>query len=325
MENLTIDRIIRNSNVPSRAPLYSSIFKMEAFFTPEKFVLQDYPRRPIAVFNPAAFTQNGQLVLLPRLIFDDQFYVSSIGICDPIPIDHLSTVQTINTNLLRFPSDAHDFKGIEDPRITEDGKKLIWVALDRSNVSRTVMADFDSANRRVSNERTLYLKNSELPSGRDAALINNKYLLCRPEYNTKYSFSAPYSVSIFENVFIQPSELQVTLAAEKWEEKVGFSTNVVKLSSNEYLVGWHAVLNRNAEYVNGFAILNDVGEILGTSNYVLWSEDFMRYGNRINTLFGCGLIKYLDRLYWAGGVGDWSCAIFSANLQEALNTIKYKE
>lgn len=324
MENLDIEKAIKNSNVPSRAAAYSPIFKLEVLFTPEHFVMSKYPRKPIAVFNPAAFVQNDHVVLLPRLIFDDQFYTSAIGICDPISIDHLSNITTINTSLLRFPSNIQDFKGIEDPRVTEDGKKLLWVALDRSNISRTVMAELDWANQKTSDDRYLYLKDSEFPSGRDAAVINNKYLLCRPEYNTKYSFSAPYSISIIENVFIQPSELQVVLAAEKWEEKVGFSTNVVKLSSNEYLVGWHTVLNRNAEYMNGFAVLNDIGEVLGTSNYILWSENFMRYGNRINTLFGCGLIKHQDRLYWAGGVGDWAVGIFSAKLQEALETIKYK-
>jgi len=63
--------------------------------------------------------------------------------------------------------------------------------------------------------------------------------------------------------------LKPVLPLEEWEAKVGWFTNVVKLSTNEYLVGWHGVLKEDLSCRNGLAVVDDSGELLAISNYLL--------------------------------------------------------
>ncbi len=298
-----------------------SIFSMEAFLTPERFVLSDYPRRPTSAFNPAAYVRQGKLVLLPRLIFDDKFYVSSVGICEPISFDDLAK-EVIETRLLKYPQRIEEINGVEDPRITEDGKKLLTVGVgDNFHKSQTMLMDFDGEH--LSNERLFYFNNSVWETGRDAVLINDKVLLFRPDAIPK-SFTT-YRV-FYElkdgSVFIESDGLKAILEIGRGEKKRGFSTNAVKISSNEYLVGWHGALE-DTSYKNGFMLVNDEGLPLGITDYLLETTGFLQYGNRPFTLFGCGLIKLKDKLFWVGGVGDWAIGIFTADLDLAMSKLKW--
>lgn len=297
------------------------IFKLEALFTPQQFILQDYPRVPISAFNPAAYNlpETDDIVIFPRLVFDDQFYVSSIGVCAPISLNKLSSVKTITTRLLAFPSDKTDFKGLEDPRITEDGKKMLHVAHDEHAISRTVLSEYH--NGALYNSRPLVLAspNESTMSGCDAALINDDYLVFRPELEDLTSYSVPYD----QNGNINFKESYPVLSPYIHELKRGFSTNVVKLSSDAYLIGWHTVLRRNLEYANGFMLLSGIGEDIGISKpFFRLPNTMIKYGNRPNTLFGCGLILHHETLYWVGGIGDWSIGIFSTPLEKVLECVK---
>lgn len=297
----------------------NEIFKLETLFTPQQFVLCDYPRVPTAAFNPAAFNLPGtdEIVIFPRLIFDDQFYVSSIGVCEPISLAELSSVKTLTTRLLATPTDTTDFKGLEDPRITSDGKKMLHVALDERNVSRTVLSTLTAGD--LYNFRTLRLSEEDTPSGRDAAIINDKYLVFRPEMEDLISYSVPYS----QDGIIDFKNAIEVLSPLKSELKRGFSTNAVKISSNEHLIMYHSVLQQNLEYTNGFAVFNEIGEILGISDpFFRLPHNFLRYGNRPQTLFGCGLILHNDILYSVNGVGDWALGLFTASLEDVLKQIK---
>ncbi|MCK4259665.1 MAG: hypothetical protein KAX49_11845 [Halanaerobiales bacterium] len=311
--------IIQNSKIPIRGNSFpKSIFNFETLITPETFKMVNYPRTPIAVFNPAAYIHSDKLILLPRLIFDEKFYISSIGICDPISLDNLISNE-ISTRLLKFPTDINDFYGDEDPRVTEDGSKLLWVAKNTEGFAYSVLADL--SNQGISNPHYLYLKDSSVPSGKDAALINDSYLVCRPEDDIKSSFSAPYST--IENTIIIENEFKPVLTTQSSEIKVGFSTNFVRISQNESIIGWHAVLTRNFEYANGLAVIDDKGELLGTTDYILYPEGYLRYGNRPNTLFGCGLFKWKDQLWWAAGIGDWAIALYSITIDKIFEVMNY--
>ena len=303
-----------------------SIFSMEAFLVPEQFVLLDYPRRPTSVFNPAAYVRQGKLVLLPRLIFDDRFYVSSIGLCEPISFEELdiftSGKRTIRTRLLKYPQRLDEIDGIEDARMTEDGKKLLTVGINRkSNIAKTQTLLTNFNGKRLSDEKPFYFKNSTWQTGRDAVLLNEKVLFFRPEAKSLTSYRAFYELKS-DIVFISSNGLKPILEARKEEKKRGFSTNAVKISSNEYLVGWHGV-SEDTSYKNGFMLVDEEGLPLGITDYLLETTGFLQYGNRPFTLFGCGLIKLKDKLFWVGGVGDWAIGIFSADLGIALSKLKW--
>ena len=105
------------------------------------------------------------------------------------------------------------------------------------------------------------------------------------------------------------------------ERKRGLSTNVVKLSANEYIVGYHNVLKNRGEYSNGFLLLNNEGETTGVTKPILETTGALRYGARPYTLFGCGLVLRKDRLYWVGGIGDTWIGVFSADLDKVLSEV----
>lgn len=292
--------------------------ELKALFTPEMFKMENYPSSPIAVFNPAAFmSSSDEMIIFPRLIFDTRFYTSSIGIFR-IPFNmYFPSLKTISTTLLATPTNAQDFKGLEDPRITEDGKKFLHVALNNNTISHTVLSNFTAGD--LYNFRTLEIETEIVPNGRDAAIINDDYLVFRPELKKLESYSVPYE----QDGTIDFKNAKVVLSPLKFELKRGFSTNVVKLSSNEFLIGWHAILRQNLEYANGFMILNNVGEVISMSEpFFRLPQNYLRYGNRPNTLFGCGLILRKNKLWWIGGIGDWAIGVFSAELEDVLNKLK---
>lgn len=117
--------------------------------------------------------------------------------------------------------------------------------------------------------------------------------------------------------------MKPVLAYEGWEHKVGWSTNVLKLSEDEYLVGWHGVLKEDLSYRNGLAIVDRDGDLLAISNYLLAPRGLEEsYGDRPLVIFGDGLVKYKDHLIWIGGISDYGIGIFIAELEEALEKLK---
>ncbi|GAI40311.1 unnamed protein product [marine sediment metagenome] len=127
-----------------------------------------------------------------------------------------------------------------------------------------------------------------------------------------------------KNLTIDVETLEPVMAVENWEEKVGWSTNVVKLSGNEYLVGWHGVLKDDRSYRNGLAIVDKGGDILAVSNYLLAPKGLKEsYGDCPLVIFGNGLVKYKEDLIWVGGISDYCMGIFATNLEKALEKLKW--
>ena len=118
--------------------------------------------------------------------------------------------------------------------------------------------------------------------------------------------------------------LEPVLVYEDWEVKVGWSTNVVKLSSNEYLVGWHGILRGDISYREGLAVVDGEGNLLAVSNYVLAPRGLVEeYGDRALVIFGDGLVLYKELLIWVGGVSDYAVGFFSVELDKALEKLKW--
>ncbi|HID16009.1 MAG TPA: glycosidase, partial [Candidatus Atribacteria bacterium] len=107
----------------------------------------------------------------------------------------------------------------------------------------------------------------------------------------------------------------------EWEEKVGWSTNVVKIEEDKYLVGWHAVLKEDLSYKNGFAFLDRYGRIISITDYLLSPEGLIEsYGDRALVIFGDGLLKYKEYIIWIGGISDYAIGIFITTLKDVLNS-----
>lgn len=114
------------------------------------------------------------------------------------------------------------------------------------------------------------------------------------------------------------------LVFEEWELGVGWSTNTVRLSSNEFLVGWHGVLKRDRSYYNGIALVNGEGELLAVSDYFLAPRGLVEeYGDRPLVIFGDGLVLYRDILIWVGGVSDYAIGLFTVELGRVMENLKW--
>lgn len=307
------------------------IFNLETLLISEQFEMINYPETPLEAFNPAAYVdRNDKLVILPRLVFDTRFYVSSVGLCEPISFDKLADynfgAKQIKTRLLKYPTTSNEMRGVEDPRITEDGKRLLTVGLGKTTdgeafTTQTTMSKI-SDNEIVATKPFLF-EGKELQTGRDAVFINDKVLLFRPEIKTLQTYRAFYEETDTHIVISNEGLIPILeLDALKNERKRGVSTNVVKLSTNEYIVGYHAAFDDKLEYKEGFMLVTDNGEVTETSKLMLKTEGILQYGHRPFTLFGCGLVIYKDKLFFVGGVGDSWIGIFSAELSSVLERIK---
>ena len=109
-------------------------------------------------------------------------------------------------------------------------------------------------------------------SNKDSAFVRplggSRYaMLTRPEVKgARICWRCVADVGEFS---IDADSLEPVLAFEEWELKVGWSTNAVQLSSNEYLVGWHGVLKGDLSYREGFALVDGDGELLAVTDYLL--------------------------------------------------------
>lgn len=138
---------------------------------------------------------------------------------------------------------------------------------------------------------------------------NRAVMACRPSLGeTEICWIGDADI---DSLLLHASTMRPVLANEEWEFKVGWSTNAVKLSSNEYLVGRHGVLREDYSYREGLALLDADGELLAISSYVLSPRGILEeYGDRPLVVFGNGLVGYKDLLIWIGGVSDYAIGFF---------------
>ncbi|MEB3860374.1 MAG: hypothetical protein LRS43_04095, partial [Desulfurococcales archaeon] len=123
---------------------------------------------------------------------------------------------------------------------------------------------------------------------------------------------------------IDPDSMEPILGVEPWERKIGWSTNAVRLSGNEYLVGWHGVDRETHAYFEGVAVVTGEGELLGVSDYLIGPRDINEMmGDRPAVIFGCGLARVGDSLYWFGGAADTIIGVYRAPLDQVLSNIKW--
>ena len=123
---------------------------------------------------------------------------------------------------------------------------------------------------------------------------------------------------------VDPESMEVSLVAEPFEIKVGISTPPIRLGANELLVGWHAILKDDFSYRNGFAVVTPDGEVIGITEYLLVPSTIEEmYGDRPMVIYGSGLVKKDEFVYWIGGVADYGIGVYRAEIDEVLEHVKW--
>lgn len=324
-----------------RQPRVEDIFTKRYYISPEDLLVTNFLRsRPLAAFNPGALERDGKLFIFPRLIFDYYNYVSSVGVAT-VNIEKVingEIKKPLKVRIILWPEEIWEFgHGCEDPRFSLFDNTIYmlytgskYYQKDDHVVEKSVLG-FAELNPAFEIKRRGYFSiirghDRFIPSNKDSTFIEVKkdratmltrlYLrgiaLCwRAEADLK-------------DLTMREETLRPVLVPEKWEYKVGWSTNVVKLSTNEYLVGWHGVLKEDLSYKDGLAIVDNKGELLAVSDYLLAPRGLEEsYGDRPLVIFGDGLVRYKDYLIWIGGISDYCIGIFITELNKALEKLKW--
>ena len=324
-----------------RRPKVEEVFRRLLYLGPEDFVVEGYKRsRPAVAFNPGACVRDRELLILPRFIFDYYKYVSSVGLAslklDEVLEGHVET--PVKARIILWPLKLWEFLGCEDPRVFRAGDTYYVLYTGKGyflekggyvRVDVLGLAEYDASWRlKRRGYFTITGEGGEFvpKSNKDSAFLRVSggecTMLTRPEVKGKrICWRGRGNVNELK---IRADTLEPVMVFEDWELKVGWSTNAVKLSSNEYVVGWHGVVLRDYSYRDGLAVVNEEGELLAVSDYILSPRGIVEeYGDRPLVIFGDGLVLYKEYLLWIGGISDYSIAVFAAELDKALEKLRW--
>ncbi|MDI3517057.1 MAG: hypothetical protein PWP37_1209 [Thermotogota bacterium] len=318
------------------------IFSRSCYITPENVIVTNYLRsHPVAIFNPGgALLGNGTVLIFPRLVFDYYTYNSSIGLL-MINIDELLEGKLHNPlqcEIVLWPEKLWEFgHGCEDARahVHEDLVYLLYTgskhyhdesgSLVKQSVQALAVFDLNAQDRHAEKRGYFSVKcedeKSFLVGCKDSAFLEFKppavSMLLRLDVGRRLAcWRGEGDIS---TMTLSIDSLHPVMSPEDWETKIGWSTNAVEYAPGEYLIGWHAVLREDLSYRNGLAVVNEKGELLAISDYLLAPRGLNEwYGDRAGVIFGDTLIKHEDKLIWIGGVSDYAIGVFVVDLDRAL-------
>lgn len=318
------------------------IFERKLYIFPGDLIVTNYSRKhPVAAFNPGAVLENETLYVFPRLLFEYYMNISSIGVFLLNIEDVLNNrmKKPIDVRIIIWPRELWNFRGCEDPRVTIKGDHYYMLFtgygffLRNDKLTDAIVQAYTVLNRdfrEVSRRKFFRIVSSGgeeiIPFTKDSAFIDigdrKSRVLTRPSIrNIDIGWSG---IIDLENGHVELDSLRPSLWFEPWEFKVGWSTNIVKLSSNELLIGWHGVLKEDYSYRNGLAIVSPEGEVLAITNYILAPHGILEeYGDRPLVIFGNGLVHYKEFLMWIGGISDYAIGLFITEINKALETMKW--
>ena len=324
-----------------RRPEINDVFERKLYLGPSDFYVVNYHRRyPMAAFNPGAALDGDKLLIFVRLVFEFYGYVSSVGLAEASVEDVLEGRvgrTPLPTRIVLWPKELWEQLGCEDPRVFRAQDKWLilycargyyWLEDKMVRTDALALAELDE---RFDVLRRGYFSVRRgdaiwAPSNRDSAFLRlggrEATLVTRPVVRgKKLCWRARADL---EELIMPEEALEPVMAPEDWESHMGWSTNAVRLSGDEFLVGWHGVSKADLAYRNGLAVVNADGELLAVSDYVLSPKGmYEEYGDRCMTLFGDGLVLYKDTLIWVGGVCDACVGIFTVELDRALETLRW--
>lgn len=322
-----------------RKPSTRDIFERVAYVFPDDLRVSGYPRRVCAAFNPGAVLKGEDLHVFPRLIFDYYGYVSSIGLFT-VNVEELldgRVEKPLDASVVLWPKELWEFKGCEDARVYDGGEETLvlytgfgyhpkggdlevkWVQglASLGDGWEPLKRGFFSI-RGVEGEYTPKMKDSALIGKRGGEAI----LLCRPTFDDVEVCWR--GLANLNPPVVDAETMEPVLAPEEWEFKVGWSTNVLQLSSNEYMVGWHGVVKADYSYREGLAVLDSEGRLLAVSSYLLYPQGLVEeYGDRPLVVFGNGLVRYKEFILWVGGVSDYCIGFFKTEIEKTLENLNW--
>jgi len=320
------------------------VFERVAYISPESIKITNYLRRkPVVAFNPGAVVEDDKLLIFPRLIFDYYWYISSIGVFEVDMKELLEPKGVLDeeypTRIVIWTSEPWELVGCEDPRVVKHNGKyhVLYTARAITDMDghykplqgyAVLDEDFNVVSKkyfRITHKGLEFLPQS----WKDSAFLEFKgkhaSMLTRPSIFSKIGLIEViwWGVADIENATMELETLRPVVPLEKWELKMGLSTNAVKISSNEFLVGWHSV-TEDFIYRNGLAVFDSDGNLLGITNYLLEPSGLIEsYGDRPGVIFGNGLVQYKEYIYWIGGISDYAIGIFRAPLDRILENMKW--
>ncbi len=334
-----------------RQPRTHDVFQTRLHISPKDLKITNYLRsKPLAAFNPGALLQGDRLLIFPRLVFDYYCYCSSIGVfsLDLHQVLERRIETPLETRVILWPEKLWEFgHGCEDPRVFRSpSNSTLYMLYTGSKhythegqlIKKSVLALAEFAPEpdwKLLRRGYLTVREDGeefLPDNKDSTVVAftsqtrslQATVLTRPDIITSeraklqlcWRADADFSTLTLCN-------LEPVLAFEPWELKVGWSTNAVPLSSDDYLVGWHAVLKDDLSYRNGLALVDAQGRLKAISDYLLVPRGLNEsYGDRPLVTFGCGLVLYKEHLIWVGGLSDYAIGIFTTKLGLALEQLR---
>jgi len=335
-----VERALTESRGIRTPTVRNDVFPGRYYIAPRDLRITNYPRtQPAAAFNPGALERDGKLLVFPRLVFDYYSYNSSIGVfeLDIEEVIHGRIETPLATEIVLWPEYIWEFgHGCEDPRVNTMGESIYMLYTGskhyhrRGELIKKSVLGFAELDGTFGVTRRGYFttvgggERVVLPN-KDSAFIEidggEASMLTRPDLQGEaLCWRAGADL---DSLTIPEESMEPVLVPEAWEEKVGWSTNTIKLSEDEYLVGWHAVLKEDLSYKDGLALIDREGDLLAISDYLLAPQGLVEnYGDRTFVIFGDGLVKHEDYLIWVGGISDYGIGIFVGKLDEALAMLK---
>ncbi|MEM0494151.1 MAG: hypothetical protein QXU72_02645 [Thermofilum sp.] len=322
-----------------RSPRTHDVFERLAYVFPSDLAIANYPRKPVAAFNPGAALRGRELLVFPRTIFEYYNYTSSICLF-AVDVERLLSGELekpVSARVVLWPDELWEFRGCEGARVyaQPDGFLMLYTGfgyhhsasgLELKWVQGLAVLDSSLEVLKKGYFRIEGAEGSFAPKMKDSAILRlesgEAVLLCRPTLgDVEVCWRGTASL---DRLAIEAESMEPVLAHEEWEFKVGWSTNVIQLSSNEYLIGWHGVLKGDYSYREGFALLDGSGELLAVSDYLLTPRGIVeKYGDRPLVIFGDGLILHRGKLLWVGGVSDYAIGFFAAELEKVMEEMRW--
>ncbi|MEM4873381.1 MAG: hypothetical protein QXY35_07985, partial [Thermofilaceae archaeon] len=102
-----------------RSPRTRDVFERIAYVFPSDLVVANYPRRPVAAFNPGAALRGRELLVFPRTVFDYYNYTSSICLFT-VDVERLLSGELekpLSARVVLWPKELWEFRGCEDARV----------------------------------------------------------------------------------------------------------------------------------------------------------------------------------------------------------------
>ncbi len=343
-----------------RKPETTDIVNRVGAITPNRIFINNYPMgNPLAVFNPSLLIRDTtEIILYARIITGYYKYVSAIAEIK-IFYDDIER-RTISMNyysgrIVVAPSTKYDFWGTEDPRVYTIDDKLYMTYTGRTkyyfDVDRTERTLPVTALRTQQNEWVKAFVMVLPPGLREHVItdknaflvrIGNDYLFFHRLHMDDEEFYLVVSKVDRKEIIEsekealetgKPKEIIVgstTLVMNHayFEQKLGWATPPIKISTNELLVFVHGVDNDMGVY-RLLGMLLEYSRTDGvivkavTPTYIMEPRTMYElYGDRPYTIFPCGIaILSKKTLLLSYGAADYASGLGLLNLDDLFRLL----